>query len=332
MEKEKIIVAVSEYLEKCKNVWGIADNTIQARTEAFDLFFNKYEGELTLESFEGFVAWLKARGNTVQTIVARCSPLRLFIKKFAVRKGLCEDFTPDIKLPTIYHGIVKVVPIEDAERAIILGTQIGRTDNKKIQAHKREAVVALRFCLRTGLRMSELLNLKPDDIFLEEGMYWVDTTKSHRREAQGLPMDMIEDIKQRMKKDFIFGGITQQSLNGCLHRGSKKAGLSIRLHLHSLRAIFCTTQLKNKQPLQIVKALMRHADFSSLGKYSFAEMDDMKMAINTNPIVREGLSTDQIIQLVKDAINSTGVSKDKRIQTNTIESIKDRKFTFTLQW
>lgn len=327
MGKEDVIV--TDYLEKCRNVWMLADKTVQARTEAFDLYFNKYEGELTLESFEGFISWLKQRKNTVQTIVARGGIVRQLIK-YCAGRGLCDDFSGDIKLPTIFQGQVKVVPIEEAERAIILGCQIGKTDNKLIQKHKKEALIALKFDLRTGLRVSELLGLTPDDILLEEGIFWVDTTKSHKRVAMPLPADMIDEIKLRMKQKHIFEGINPAVLNGILHRGSKKANLSFRLHVHMLRAIFCTTQLKNKQPMQTVKDLMRHADYSSLGKYSFAQMDEKKAALNTSPIILNGLQPEQLIKFVEDAILATGINKDKRLETNFIKG--KRSLTFKASW
>lgn len=327
MGKEDAVV--TGYLDKCKKVWLLADKTIQARAEAFDLYFNKYGGELTLDSFEGFVAWLRDRRNTIQTIVSRGSVVRLFIK-YCASKGICDDFTKDIRLPTIFQGQVKVIPIEEAERAITLGCEIGRTDNKLIQAHKKEALVALKFDLRTGLRLSELLSLTPDDFLLEEGIFWVNTTKSHKRVAMPLPMDMIDEIKERMNKKYIFEGINAAVLNGVLHIGSRKANTSFRLHVHMLRAIFCTTQLHNKQSMQTVKDLMRHADFSSLGKYSFAQMDEKKAALNTSPVILNGLQPQQIMQLVEDAILSTGVNKDKRLNANFIKG--NKSFIFKANW
>lgn len=322
-------VAISKYLEKCKNVWMLADKTVKARADTLDLYFNKYNGQLTLKSFESFILWLKNKGNSIQTIKSRGTIIRLFIKHCSNNK-LCVDFTTDIKLPKLYHGKVKVVPIEDAEKAIILGTEINNSDNKKIKLNKIEARIALRFALRTGLRLSELLNLKSDDVLIEEGVFSIDTTKSHRVDTMPLPIDMLDEIKERMDRKYIFGSLNNFVLNNALHRGGKKANLTIRLHMHMLRAIFCTNQFKNKQSMQTIKDLMRHADYSSLAKYSFAQMDERKSALNTNPVITNGLKPEQLVQFIKDSILATGIKKDLRVKANFIDS--KNKFIFEVEW
>lgn len=302
-------VLVTEFLNKCRDVWGLAPKTLQARAEAYDLYFNKYQGAFTLESFEGFLAWMKARNNTVQTRVSRASAVRLLVK-YAVRKGFCEDFTSDIKLPVIYSESPQVVPSPDAERAALAGTEIGKTDNKKIREHKIIGRIALRFDLRTGLRKSELLGLTPADLRLEQGYFYVRTTKSHKTVAQPLTWDMVDEMKEWIKdmqpSEKIFK-ISAAALNGFLHRGSKRVGLSIRLHLHSLRDCYCSDQLARRVSMQTVKDNMRHKDFSSLGKYSAAQMDDRIAAANSSPIVEGGLTTEQKVKTLEAIIRNCGI-------------------------
>lgn len=317
-----------EYLDKCRDVWGLSPRTIQTRQEAFDLFFNKYKGEFTLESFEGFVSWMKGRGNSVQSIVSRGANVRLLIQ-YAARKGLCEDFTKEIRLPKIHFTPPVAIPLQDAERAIMLGTEIKGVENNTIQNNKIEARAAMKFALRTGLRISELMGLKPEHFRIEECSFFVVTTKSYKTVPMPLPLDMIDEIKGRMNREFIFEPSDPKVLGGYLHIGSEKAQLSIRLHMHDLRDAFCMDLFRRGVPIQTIKELMRHADYSSLAKYSAALLEDKALAINSSELVSRVLEPEEMLKLVEQNIEKTGVKNNEKLKVTVTKEAK--RFVFVAE-
>lgn len=308
MEREKL---VTKYLEWCRKARDASEATLRARSEAFRCYFEKYGGDITLESIEGFGSWMKENGNGTSTRVSRVNNLKLFLR-FCIRNGYCDDFSKgldDVRV-RLFSKPPVIVPVVDAERAIILGTEVKGTENNLIQRNKRLARIALRFDLRTGLRRSELLRLKPEDFRIESSYVVVKNTKSGGYEEQPIPLDMVDELKDlilKTKKGTQIFPLGYQVLNQALHRGSKKAGLSIRLHLHSLRDCFCSDQLTRNVPMQTVKDNMRHKDFSSLGHYSGSQMDDRKSAINSSPIVEGGLTVEQKGNTLETIIKHCGI-------------------------
>lgn len=64
---------------------------------------------------------------------------------------------------------------------------------------------ALRFILRTGLRINELLMLKGSDLNLYDNppTFWV-LSKGGNRELLPLPKDMLEELKTRQRMSAFF--------------------------------------------------------------------------------------------------------------------------------
>lgn len=318
-----------QYISWCRDVKGLSEKTIIATTESFEAFFDRYGGELTLESVEGFIVWMRKAGMSAQTMVNRGGHIKRLVK-YASRKELCEDFTQDIQLPKLHYKPPVALTLEDVERAIMAGTEILGSENKKIKYNKVESRDALKFCLRTGLRRSELLALKPEHIKLDEKAFFVVTTKSYKTVLMPLPLDMVEEIKNRMEREYLFMPTDAGVLNDCLHRGSKKAGLSKRLSPHDLRRAFIMDLFRRGVSIQTIKDLARHADYSSLAKYSSAMLSEKSHALNSSSLTSKSLGHEDILEIVKTKIQETGILKNKNVKAEIAE--KGREFVFRVAY
>jgi integrase len=319
----------NKWIERGRDARGWSDSTIRARTEAYNLYFNVYKGVFTFDSFEGFIAWMKVkRKNAVRTIVRRGGDIRLFFR-YCNKNGVVKDQDMadinDFKLPAIFSETPEPVTPEEAEQAILAGTEIMGTENMKIRSNKKIARLVLRFCLRTGLRRGELLRLTPGDLRLEQCKTWVLNTKSRKRELQPITLDIIDELRSYIEENEIapedkLFPIDHHALNGYLHRGSKKAGLPIRLHLHDLRDTYLSDQLRRRVSMQTVKDNARHKDYSSLAKYSGAQMEDRIAAANSSPIVEGGLTSEQKLAQLKAIVENCGIKyKNIKIVGNKVE-------------
>ena len=110
--------------------------------------------------------------------------------------------------------------------------------------------------------------------------------------------------------------VTSKTLNIVIKRGAKELGVASRLTVHSLRHVFCTSLLKNGVPLQIVSRLMRHSSIKITDSvYSHYIIEDLSLALNSrHPLIVGGMEVKDVFEMVKKAVEGTGVMSDKRFK------------------
>jgi len=171
---------------------------------------------------------------------------------------------------------------------------------------------ALRFILRTGLRINELITLKGDDLNLYDNppTFWV-LSKGGNRELLPLPKDMLGDLEERQRNVRVFA-VTEKTCNEVLQRGAKALGLPVHLTNHSLRHIFASNLVKNRVPIQMVSRLMRHSSVEITDKtYTHLDVNDLSLILNgSQSLVTNGLTKEQIF------INIEQLVRNVRIDSN----------------
>ena len=209
----------------------------------------------------------------------------------AVRhKLILSNPTEGCELPKVEHREMKTLPAE----------QLGAF----LREAKESGAYELYYLdLATGLRRGELLDLKWEDIDLQNGIIHV-----HRQvarvdgEVKELPLKtknsyrnisisqdavaMLTEMEAHRSSDYVFpastgGPISPDSVNNMLHRVLKRAGLpSIRFH--DLRHTFATLALQNGVDIKTVSGMLGHfsAGFT-LDTYAHVTTSAQKEAAKT---------------------------------------------------
>lgn len=265
------------------------------------------EKPLDPDNCREYFAYLRRRGWQPSSVANEIRVVRAFIN-FLYKRGYIEQsFAKDLILPKVFRKILDIVPAETAERIIIAGTEPSPFDNRIAKSAKIETRLALRFALRTGLRISELVGLRSQDVNLEAETFLV-KSKGGDFNVMPLPPEMVRELRPRLKNEKLFQ-VGKETLNIALNRGGKILNLTRRITCHSLRHTFCTTLLKNGIPLQIVSRLMRHSSIKITDEtYSHYNTEDLKQALITgHPLLRGALSDNDWLRLVEAAVKRTGV-------------------------
>jgi len=141
---------------------------------------------------------------------------------------------------------------------------------KNVKKNDKEAKVAFLLAYGSGLRLSEVLKLKKDNIY--QNRIEVLEGKYGRDRIVPLPkgwkewMDKILPIKK-----------TGRSLERNFKTAAKKAGLKNHYSFHSLRHGFATRMVENGVPLNQVQVLLGHSNISTTSIYTKARpMDAIK--------------------------------------------------------
>jgi len=137
--------------------------------------------------------------------------------------------------------------------------------NTKKKHHK----VAFLLAFASGLRVSEVINLKPNEIDFKEKRILILNGKGGKDRIVPLP----KSFRQELLK-YIPIKITTRSLQRAFKTAAKKAGiLKIKpdAHFHSLRHGFATQCLKRGMSLQDTRFFLGHSNISTTSIYLHSE-------------------------------------------------------------
>lgn len=152
----------------------------------------------------------------------------------------------------------------------------------------------IQLLLHTGLRLSEMTNLKWNDIDLMTGQVKVVEGKGLKDRILWLDektLTMLGKWKQRQFKewgrsDLVFTTRTLHSLDGKAVRSmiktySDKAGIKKHITTHSLRHTFASDLLRDTKNIRIVQKALGHADISSTQIYTHIVDEELEEALKS---------------------------------------------------
>jgi len=134
--------------------------------------------------------------------------------------------------------------------------------------------------LNTGMRRSELLGLKWEQVDLERGVLTLLDTKSHAR--RDLPMNqMVRDTLEAIERKGpdVFYEITPQIVKYGFNEARKKIGRS-DLRFHDLRHCFASALVMEGTDLNTVRELLGHRDLLMTLRYSHLAPSYKTRAVN----------------------------------------------------
>lgn len=152
----------------------------------------------------------------------------------------------------------------------------------------------IQLLLNTGLRLSEMTNLKWNDIDLMTGQVKVVEGKGLKDRILWLDeetLTMLGKWKQRQFKEWgkshlVFTTRTLHSLDGKAVRSmiktySDKAGIKKHITTHSLRHTFASDLLRDTKNIRIVQKALGHADISSTQIYTHIVDEELEEALKS---------------------------------------------------
>lgn len=206
---------------------------------------------------------------------ASSSSLIVFLAslKYAYSNILHKDITLNIKRPKREKKIPTVLTKDEIKKLINI------FDTKKSK-------LMVSFMYACGFRVSELVNLKVNDINFEERAGNVRQGKGKKDRIFNLPEFLIEDLKIQVEKqkelnqEYLFTGpqgkLSERNLQKIISKASKRAGINKDVHCHTLRHSFATHLLENGTDIRKIQELLGHADLSTTQIYTHISREELK--------------------------------------------------------
>lgn len=170
-----------------------------------------------------------------------------------------------------------------------------REDNKRLRyLSKKEIVQLLKECaphlkpivlfaLNTGMRKSEILNLKWKDIDLQANLITVTETKSG--EFRKIPVNsqlrgVLEAIERHPDCPYVFNykGRRIEDVKKGFNKAVKRAGIE-DFHFHDLRHTFASHLVMGGVSLVAVKELLGHKTIEMTLRYSHLSVENKRIAL-----------------------------------------------------
>ncbi len=230
-----------------------------------------------------FIANRVEGGAKPRSTARQLSSFRRFFR-YIMREGMRDsDPTADIEMPRIGRSLPKTLTEEEVDALL----SAPNTDEPL--GHRDRAMLELLYA--TGLRVSELINLKQSQINFNQGVLRIVGKGDRERliplgdESQRWLKDFIDgprmEILLERQTDYLFptrrgDRMTRQAFWHIIKRYAEKSGIRKKLSPHSLRHAFATHLLNHGADLRVVQLLLGHSDLSTTQIYTHVARERLK--------------------------------------------------------
>lgn len=282
---------LKEFLDYLSIEKGLAPNSIEAYRQDLSLYqkFLHRKGIFRLsrvkrDAIMQFLLCEKERGLQGSSVARRLVAIKLF-HRFLVREGrLQEDITSVLESPRLWRKLPQFLTAAEMEKIL-------NQPPLKTPAGIRDRAL-LELFYATGMRVSEVVNLKIKDVNLESAFLKCHG-KGSRERIVPLGEVAIETLKMHLKRnrkdtvsrsssqEYIFCNprgkpLTRQRLWQLIRKYARRSGIQKKITPHTFRHSFATHLLERGADLRIVQELLGHSDISTTQIYTHLSRDHLK--------------------------------------------------------
>ena len=290
MSDEKDVVrAYVRYLKLQRNMSG---NTLDAYQRDLRKLLDYLEREqksvrdVELADLEHFSAGLHDIGIHPRSQCRILSGVRSFFKFLQLDGYRDDDPTELLESPQIGDHLPEVLTTDEVDR---LEASI---DLSKWEGHRNRAIIEVLFSC--GLRVSELVNLKLSDLYIDEEYVRV-MGKGSKERLVPISRKAIDELqnwfydRNLMKikpgeEDFVFlnrrgAHLTRTMILIMIKSQAKEAGIHKTISPHTLRHSFATALLEGGADLRFIQALLGHEDIGTTEIYTHIDTSTLRQEI-----------------------------------------------------
>lgn len=273
---------------------GLSDNTIEnylRDLEAFGAFLERSGGAgldapeaIGREHLLAYFRMVEQSGRSRNTQSRYLASLKSWFHYLLREKRIDKDPTAILESPRKERKLPDVLSLQEVERLLEAPdprTPIGRRDRTMLEV-----------LYGAGLRVSELLGLRCEDVNLELGFIRCIGKGSKERiiPVGEVALDCIRDYLDLVRPGFLRPGsrtkilflnarggtMSRQGFFKILLAYGAKAGIDRHLSPHTLRHSFATHLLENGADLRSVQEMLGHSDISTTEIYTHLSIRHIK--------------------------------------------------------
>ena len=231
-----------------------------------------------------FIERLRGEDYNVSSICRFLSSIKGLCRYLLIENVIKEDPSENLQSPKKWERLPKALSVSEVNSFLDLSASSNLSDPTIIRDH-----VMFELLYSSGLRVSELISLKLEDINLEAGFLRV-LGKGSKERIVPLHLRAAERVKKyisrqrleilgKKRSPYLFitkrgGPMTRQRFWQTTKGLGKKLG--IELSPHTMRHSFATHLLEGGADLRSLQKMLGHADISTTQIYTKVTADRLK--------------------------------------------------------
>ena len=281
---------IEEFLGYLSVERGLIKNTLISYQQDLARFFEYLKSRriasierVTRQMISSFMMTEKDRGLAANSVSRELACLKSFFKFLVREHKVKEDVTSVIESPKLWKKLPSTLNLEEVVSIL------NAPNVKDLMGMRDRATLELMYA--TGMRVSELINLKMDDVNMDVGFVKCLGKGSKERIvpfgkkakesiARYLDKGRKNFLKQKVS-NFLFltrlgRPMSRQTFWKIIKKYAREARIKKDITPHSLRHSFATHILERGADLRIVQELLGHSDISTTQIYTHVSKDRLK--------------------------------------------------------
>ena len=295
MQNDDLSLLRRRYVRYLRLERGYSENTVEAYTHDIDYLLNYLRNEnlkaedVKLDNLENFAAVIYEFGIASSSQARILCGVRSFFKYLVISGILKDDPSELLEVPTVGEHLPEVLSTEEIDR------MEAAIDLSKWEGQRNKAIIELLFSC--GLRVSELVNLKFNDIF-ERDKFLRIIGKGDKERLVPISDSALHEIKLWLydrnlmkikpgEQEYVFlnrrgAHLTRTMILIMIKRTAEEAGITKTVSPHTLRHSFATELLKGGADLRAIQEMLGHENIKTTQIYTHIDITTLREEILTH--------------------------------------------------
>ena len=290
-ENQRAINGFLDYLKVEKGLAPLSVSAYQSDLAQFSEFLAGRRRELLQarrDDVRAFMSQLFGNAVSDRSVARKLSALRHFYKYLLLDRVIKRDPTLDIDSPKQWKILPKSLATGEIEAMVASASHEAEGDSKLAPALAQRDRALLEMLYAAGLRVSEVINVKLEDLKLELGHVLVRGKGDKERlvplgrAAQDAIRSYMKDGREALLHERVSpllfvrrggGRLTRQRVWQMVSAASAQGR---HASPHMLRHSCATHMVENGADLRTVQTILGHADVSTTQVYTHVALDRLK--------------------------------------------------------
>jgi integrase/recombinase XerD len=284
---------IKDFVSFLKIEKGLADNSVFAyqndveKLKDFAVSKKLEVEDIQLHHLNEFIRELYDMGLSARSQSRILSGIKQFFNFLVMEDVLAADPSVLLSMPKIGKKLPEVLTIEEID------TMLASVDLSKPEGHRNKAILETLYSC--GLRVSELIGLKYEDTFFDEGFIRI-IGKGSKQRLVPLSASVVKEIKlyelatrnhitiQPGHEGYVFlnrrgAQLTRVMIFTIIKNLAEQIGLRKNVSPHTFRHSFATHLLEGGANLRAIQEMLGHESITTTEIYTHLDENYLKEAI-----------------------------------------------------